>query len=64
MFSLFWQCRIPKIISIFANSINLFVSRWYSNTSQPSLEMLVEIGFILNVDARRLISDGINKEMK
>ena len=30
------------------------VSRWCSNTSQPSLEMLMKIAAILNVDARRL----------
>ncbi len=39
------------------------VSRWCSNTSQPSLEMLMKIASILNVDARRLINDGINKEI-
>ncbi|MDC2608109.1 helix-turn-helix transcriptional regulator [Bacteroides ovatus] len=38
------------------------ISRWCSNTSQPSLEMLMKIASILNVDARRLINDGINKE--
>ena len=31
------------------------VSRWCSNASQPSLEMLMKIAAILNVDARRLI---------
>ena len=35
------------------------VSRWCSNTSQPSLEMLMKIAAILNVDARRLINNGI-----
>lgn len=40
------------------------ISRWCSNSSQPSLEMLMKIASIMNVDARRLISDGINKEMK
>ena len=40
------------------------ISRWCSNTSQPSLEMLMKIVSILNVDARRLINNGINKEMK
>ena len=40
------------------------VSRWCSNTSQPSLEMLMKIASILNVDARRLINNGINKEMR
>lgn len=33
------------------------ISRWCSNTSQPSLEMLMKIASILNVDARRLIND-------
>ena len=37
------------------------VSRWCSNTSQPSLEMLMKIAAILNVDARRLINNGIRK---
>ena len=39
------------------------ISRWCSNTSQPSLGMLMKIASILNVDARRLINDGINKEI-
>lgn len=39
------------------------ISRWCSNISQPSLEMLMKIASILNVDARRLINDGINKEI-
>lgn len=37
------------------------VSRWCSNTSQPSLEMLMKIASILNVDARRLINNGIEE---
>ena len=37
------------------------VSRWCSNTSQPSLEMLMKIAAILNVDARRLINTGIEE---
>ena len=37
------------------------VSRWCSNTSQPSLEMLMKIATILNVDARRLINNGIKE---
>ena len=40
------------------------ISRWCSNATQPSLEMLMKIATILNVDARRLINEGINKEMK
>lgn len=37
------------------------VSRWCSNTTQPSLEMLMNIASILNVDARRLINKGIEE---
>lgn len=40
------------------------VSRWCSNASQPSLEMLMKIAEILDVDVRRLINDSVNKEMK
>ena len=32
------------------------VSRWCSNSAQPSLEMLVSIATILNVDPRELIT--------
>lgn len=31
------------------------ISRWCSNTSQPSLEMLMRISELLNVDCRELI---------
>lgn len=34
------------------------ISRWCSNTSQPSLEMLVKIAYILKVDPRTLINGG------
>lgn len=37
------------------------VSRWCSNATQPSLEMLMRIASILNVDARRLINNGIEE---
>ena len=37
------------------------VFRWCSNTSQPSLEMLMKIAAILNVDERRLINNGIEE---
>ena len=37
------------------------ISRWCSNTSQPSLDMLMKIPAILNVDARRLINSGIEE---
>lgn len=32
------------------------ISRWCSNSAQPSLEMLVKIASILNVDPRSLIN--------
>ena len=34
------------------------VSRWCSNASQPSLEMLVKIASILKVDPRTLLNSG------
>ncbi|BEG63130.1 helix-turn-helix transcriptional regulator [Coprobacter fastidiosus] len=34
------------------------ISRWCSNVSQPSLEMLMKIASILDIDARRLIDNG------
>lgn len=34
------------------------VSRWCSNTAQPSLEMLVKIASILKVDPRQLINSS------
>ena len=37
------------------------ISRWCSNTTQPSLEMLMKIAAILNVDARRLINKGMEE---
>ena len=36
------------------------VSRWCSNTAQPSLEMLVKIASILNVDPRQLLNGNNN----
>lgn len=37
------------------------VSRWCSNKMQPSLDMLVKIATILNVDPRQLIN-GCNND--
>lgn len=37
------------------------VSRWCSNKIQPSLDMLVKIAELLNVDPRQLIN-GDNKD--
>lgn len=36
------------------------VSRWCSNKMQPSLDMLVKIASLLNVDLRQLINGGNN----
>lgn len=36
------------------------VSRWCSNKMQPSLDMLVKIASLLNVDPRHLINGGNN----
>lgn len=32
------------------------ISRWCSNSAQPSLEMLIRIASILNIDPRELIT--------
>jgi transcriptional regulator with XRE-family HTH domain len=40
------------------------ISRWCSNTSQPSLEILMKIAAILSVSAKDLINNGINKDIK
>lgn len=37
------------------------VSRWCSNKMQPSLDILVKIASLLNVDPRQLINGGNNK---
>ena len=34
------------------------VSRWCSNTAQPSLEMVIKIASVLKIDTRRLINGG------
>lgn len=38
------------------------VSRWCSNSSQPSLEMLLKIANVLNIDVRELINHGNSEE--
>lgn len=40
------------------------ISRWCSNTSQPSLEILMKIAAILSVSAKDLINNGIYKDIK
>lgn len=37
------------------------ISRWCSNTSQPSLEMLVQIAQVLEVNTKDLINDKEEK---
>ncbi|WP_434739027.1 helix-turn-helix domain-containing protein [Xylanibacter muris] len=38
------------------------MSRWCSNTSQPSLEMLVKIANVLKIDVRELINPSNNEK--
>ena len=38
------------------------VLRWCSNSSQPSLEMLLKIADVLKIDVRKLINHGNNEE--
>ncbi len=37
------------------------VSKWCTNTSQPSIETFLEIARLLNVDVRELINTRTNK---
>lgn len=37
------------------------VSRWCSNSSQPSLEMLLKIADVLKIDVRELINPSNNE---
>lgn len=38
------------------------VSRWCSNTAQPSLEMLVKIAELLNVETKDLLNYRLTKD--
>lgn len=38
------------------------VSRWCSNTTQPSLEMLLKIADVLKIDVRKLINHSNDEE--
>lgn len=38
------------------------VSRWCSNTTQPSLEMLLKIADVLKIDVRKLINHSNDGE--
>ena len=37
------------------------ISRWCSNSSQPSLEMLLKIADVLQIDVRKLINHNNNE---
>ena len=39
------------------------VSRWCSNTAQPSLEMVIKIASVLKIDPRRLINGGTSIQL-
>jgi transcriptional regulator with XRE-family HTH domain len=49
------QSRTNKWLSEKINRNRTTVSRWCTNEMQPSLETLVEIAEILNVDVRELL---------
>lgn len=40
------------------------VSRWCSNTAQPSLEMLVKIAELLNVETKDLLNNRLTKDRR
>ena len=48
--------RSSKWLAEQIGKTEITISRWYSNTAQPSLEMLVKIASILNVDPRQLLN--------
>lgn len=50
------QNRTGKWLAEQLGKNEVTVSRWCSNTAQPSLEMLVKIGEILKVEPRILIN--------
>jgi Helix-turn-helix. len=50
------QSRTGKWLSQMVEKNYATVSRWCSNAAQPSLEMLVKIAEVLNVDVRELIN--------
>lgn len=49
------QGRTNKWLAEKLNKSDVSVSRWCSNTTQPSLESLHKIALLLNVDIRELI---------
>ena len=53
---LFEQNRTGKWLAEQLGKNEATISRWYSNSAQPSLEMLIRIASILNVDPQKLIN--------
>ena len=45
-----------------AKQLGKNVSRWCSNTTQPSLEMLLKIADVLKIDVRKLINHSNDEE--
>ncbi len=50
------QNRTGKWLAQIVDKNDATVSRWCSNAAQPSLEMLIKIAEVLNVDVRELIN--------
>ena len=50
------QNRTGKWLAEQLQKNEAIISRWCSNTSQPSLEMLVKIATVLNVEPKDLIN--------
>ena len=54
------QGKTGKWLAGQLGKIEATISRWCSNTSQPSLEMLMKIAELLDVDSRDLIISRVN----
>lgn len=54
------QSRTGKWLAEQLEKNEATVSRWCSNSSQPSLEMLLKIANVLNIDVRKLINHSNN----
>ncbi|MCM1515176.1 MAG: helix-turn-helix transcriptional regulator [Paraprevotella sp.] len=55
------QSRTGKWLAEQLEKNEATVSRWCSNSSQPSLEMLLKIANVLNIDVRKLINHSNNE---
>ena len=51
------QNKTGKLLAEQLQKNEATISRWCSNTSQPSLEMLVKIATVLNVEPKDLINN-------